>query len=161
MLCENCGVKNATTHLRVRIKDVICDKYLCFSCAESFGFKSNDLSKIMSSLLSEGTSSNVNTKPTRCSCCGSTVADIAKSGKCGCPECYNTFYEQLLPYLKKSQFGGTKHDGKSLDVIRKIEKTKEQRLRELKESLRKNVELENYERAAEIRDRIKRLEEEM
>ncbi|MBQ6885667.1 MAG: UvrB/UvrC motif-containing protein [Clostridia bacterium] len=159
MLCEKCGVNNATTHIRTVVKGVVCDKYLCFSCATSEGFKSKELSQIMSALLGEE-SNNQNSKIARCACCGSTVAEIAKSGKCGCSECYNTFYDQLLPYLKKSQFGKTRHDGKLIQKIKRIQQSKEEEIEELKYLLKKSVLEENYEKAAVIRDKIKELKEE-
>ncbi len=161
MLCEKCGVKNATTHIRTIVGGVVCDKYLCFSCAASEGFKSKELSKILSSMLSGTSVTNEDNKPMRCACCGSTIADIAKSGKCGCSECYGTFYEQLLPYLKKSQFGKTRHDGKLLEKTKNREKNNTEKIQELKITLKKLVADEKYEEAATIRDRIKMLEEEI
>lgn len=160
MLCEKCGKTAATTHIRSVINGKVTEKYLCSHCAANEGYgdiKGSNLSQMLSSMFGDTVSATQNTQVTRCGCCGSTFADIAKSGKCGCPECYTTFYEQLLPYLKRVH-GSTKHIGKIPDCAPATEKTDKDNIDELRALLSRLVSEENYEQAAVVRDKIKELE---
>ena len=161
MLCEKCGKNSATTHIRSVINGEVFEKHLCGNCAASEGYgdiKANNLSQMLSSMF-DNTSSNPTISRTHCSCCGSTFEDIAKHGKCGCPECYTTFYEQLLPYFKRVH-GSIKHIGKIPMNVDKNE-TKADKVAELRKLLNRLVKEENYEQAAVVRDQIKQLEGEM
>ncbi len=91
----------------------------------------------------------------RCSCCNYTFDDILKSGKCGCSQCYIDFYEQLLPHIKKSQ-NSIKHIGKT--PKRHLTSDSDKSLAELQFLLKELISEENYEQAAVIRDKIKKLE---
>ncbi len=157
MLCEKCGAQNATTHIRTVVNGVVHEKHLCSQCAasETNDIKNNNLTQILSNMFGD-MAAPVQNKITRCSCCGSTYADIAESGKCGCAECYNIFYEQLLPYFKRVH-GSTKHIGKKLDSA--DSKIETNTIDELRDVLKRLIKEENYEQAAVIRDKIKSLQE--
>ena len=160
MICEKCGVNNATTHIRSVVNGVVNEKYLCASCAASEGYgdiKSNSLSQMLSSMFGDTVAASTKSRVTRCKCCGSTFADIAKSGKCGCAECYTTFYEQLLPYFKRVH-GSTQHIGKMPKSVTHTHDTSKDNLSELRALLTQLVNEENYEQAAVVRDKIKKIE---
>ncbi len=158
MICEKCGVNNATTLIRNNVNGVKSEKLLCSSCAESEGYTVNhsDFSKF---LLFGDANTVLPKQLTRCSCCGFTINDITKNGKCGCDQCYNIFYDQLLPYIKKAQYGRRTHKGKTPNAQAPVLKSPEQELQELKALLGELIKAEKYEQAAEVRDRIKLLEE--
>ncbi len=158
MLCEKCGVKNATTHIRTVVNGVVHEKHLCSHCAASesnYDIKNNNLNQILSNMFGNMAAPAQN-QITRCSCCGGTYEDIVDSGKCGCAECYNTFYEQLLPYFKRVH-GSTKHIGKNIDCS--DNKNGANTIDELRDMLKQLIKEENYEQAAFIRDKIKSLQE--
>lgn len=162
MLCEKCGKNSATTHIRSVINGEVFEKHLCSNCAASEGYgdiKTNNLSQMLSSMFDNTITNHTNSQHTRCSCCGSSFDDIAHSGKCGCPECYTTFYEQLLPYFKRVH-GSTKHIGKIPPSVESNE-TKSHKVAELRKLLNQLVKEENYEQAAVVRDQIKQLEGEV
>ncbi len=120
MLCEKCGVNNATTHIRTIINGVVHEKHLCSHCAATeskYETKDNNLAQILGNMFGNA-SQNSQSAITRCGCCGSTYEDIAESGRCGCPECYTTFYNQLLPQLKRIH-GSTDYTGKKINVTEK------------------------------------------
>ena len=100
-------------------------------------------------------------KAVRCLCCGFTFEDITQSGKCGCAECYSVFYDRLLPYLKKAQYDRTTHKGKIPNTVAPSKKSRKEEIAELRALLSELIKSEKYEEAAEIRDRIKMLEEGM
>lgn len=92
-----------------------------------------------------------------CPQCGATIADILKEEKVGCPACYD-FHEELDPMVQQCQ--GAK-EGENLEHVGKHPQSKpsrEEELRELHILMKIAVNLENYERAAELRDKIKQLE---
>ena len=158
MLCEKCGVNNATTHIRTIINGVVHEKHLCSHCAATeskYETKDNNLAQILGNMFGNA-SQNSQSAVTRCGCCGSTYEDIAESGRCGCPECYTTFYNQLLPCFKRVH-GNTEHIGKRIDNSNK--KTETNTIYELRELLKQLIEEENYEQAAVVRDKIKSLQE--
>lgn len=162
MLCEKCGKNNATTHIRTVVNGVVSEKYLCGYCAANENYsdiKGNNLSQMLSSMFGDASNTSLNTHIFRCKCCGSTFSDIARSGKCGCPECYTTFYEQLLPYLKRVH-GSTQHIGKSPVKADTSKTQSNDSVKELRELLAQLVQEEKYEQAALIRDKIKRIESE-
>ncbi len=164
MICEKCGVNNATTHIRKLVNGVIYEKHLCTSCAASEGYtniNNNDFSQMLSSLFGGVLEAKTKSQIVRCPCCGFTFEDIAKSGRCGCSECYGVFYDQLLPYLKKAQYDRTTHKGKIPNAKTPSPKSRKEEIEELKALLIELVKAEKYEEAAEIRDRIKMLEEGM
>ncbi len=118
----------------------------------------------------------------RCSVCGMSFDDFRKSGKFGCANCYRIFRENLGPIFRRLH-GSAEHKGKSPDKM--IDKVPEIRpettvdmmpgkklddkmpgngvkpsdeIGRLKEELSLAVKSENYEKAAELRDRIRSLE---
>ncbi|HRT82669.1 MAG TPA: UvrB/UvrC motif-containing protein, partial [Oscillospiraceae bacterium] len=95
---------------------------------------------------------------TRCPKCGSSFEDIAKSGKIGCAECYNTFYEKLLPTRQRIH-GRIRHSGKVSEAACE-ENKKQSELEKLRCRLNAAVEEQNYEEAAVLRDKIRELEKE-
>jgi protein arginine kinase activator len=94
----------------------------------------------------------------KCPACGFGHSDFKKTGRLGCATCYVTFAEGLAPLLK-GMHKGEVHVGK---VPGRLARTmeRESRLKDLHRDLRKAVSDENYETAAEIRDRIRDSEKE-
>lgn len=160
MLCEKCGKNIATTHIRTIVNGVLYEKNLCGQCATDEGYsevKYNSLTEMLSSMFADDVMVNTATRTKHCKCCGSTYSDIAKSGKVGCPQCYETFYNELLPYLKRVH-GSTKHIGRS-PLIQSGDKVfGGETVESLREKLNTCIKEENYEEAAVIRDKIKELE---
>lgn len=158
MLCEKCGKNIATTHICSVIDGVKTEKYLCSDCAQGEGvtdFKDLSLGGMLSSMFNDFLSLSPASKEVKCECCGSTFSDIAKRGKAGCPECYKTFYNGLLPYIKRVH-GSVKHIGKALGQSN--ESPKEDNLVSLKNELSELVKEERFEEAAKLRDKIRDLE---
>ena len=95
-----------------------------------------------------------------CFNCNLSYRDFQKTGKLGCEKCYDTFRSQLIIGLKNIH-GDNVHRGEipkngkynSLLVKKTIE--------EYRQKLTAAVETENYEEAANIRDRIRLLEKEI
>jgi protein arginine kinase activator len=91
-----------------------------------------------------------------CRRCGLTFRAFRQNGLLGCPDCYEAFEEQLAPMIERAQGGALQHTGKfpqrgSASMERQLRM--ERLFRELKEA----VDAEQYERAAELRDRLRAL----
>lgn len=162
MLCESCGKNHATTHIRSVVNGVVTEKNLCGYCAAKEGYTSltsNHLGDMLASVFGDVLASGSPAATVRCSCCGSSFSDIAQSGKVGCAKCYQTFYRELLPYLKRVH-GSTSHSGKIPNRAPLVVKKTEETVADLRAKLNELVREERFEEAAEIRDKIKKKEEE-
>ncbi len=114
--------------------------------------------------------SSVSSLPARkkCSVCGSTFSDITERGKVGCADCYETFANLLRPTIERIH-GRTSHEGKlpgkSVPPAKEPNKAKPQpaavptdNVAALKAELKRAIDAEEYEKAAELRDKIRSLE---
>ena len=160
MLCEKCGKNTATTYIHSVVNGVSTEKHLCAECAKTEGigaFSDNGLTDMLSSMFGNALAINPSISQTKCKCCGSTFSDIANKGKAGCPECYKTFYDKFLPYIKRVH-GSVKHIGKTPSITGETQKKQPDTVASLKEKLSKLISEEKFEQAAEVRDRIRELE---
>lgn len=167
MLCQECGAKQATFHLKKYVNGEKTEFHLCESCArekgEAIQGTANGFSihNLLSGLLeldpnfSQNAVSN-NRDSIRCEQCGLSYSQFRKLGKFGCSACYDHFGERLNPLLKRVH-GNTVHVGK---VPRRSGKLIQQRreLSSLKKKLLLMVEQEEFEQAAKLRDQIRELE---
>lgn len=95
-------------------------------------------------------------KNLKCSYCGIDLKTIKKTGKVGCSNCYSEFKNILFPVIKSIQ-GSLENKGKiPMNTSKKIRLEKS--IRDLRSRLQNEITVENFEVAAKIRDRIKRLE---
>ena len=85
--------------------------------------------------------------------------DFQQTGKIGCAECYRTFRPQLEPLLRRIH-GSSVHRGKiphrtggTLELKHEIGM--------LRQQLQESVAQEEFEKAAEYRDKIRALEKEL
>jgi protein arginine kinase activator len=91
-----------------------------------------------------------------CESCGTTHQEFKKGGRLGCEACYHVFRPVLEPLLD-GMHAGIKHLGKVPSRSVK-KKSAEENEGILQKELKKAVEEENYEKAAELRDRLKKLQ---
>lgn len=159
MLCEVCKKNTATTHIRTVVNGKAQERHLCAECAakEGIGVGNIGLNSMLASMFGDALSLNPASAQTRCKCCGSTFSDIANGGKAGCPECYKTFYDEFLPYLKRVH-GSVKHIGKTLTAAPEEAPRSEDTLDGLKAKLKTLIAEEKFEQAAEVRDKIREME---
>lgn len=156
MLCEKCGKKVATTHIKTSINGVVESHHLCAECAQMSSYVQNQfgLENLLGSFFGDTAKAITRTdKRKRCEGCGLCFDDIAQSGRVGCDRCYETFFEQLLPSLQRMH-GKAYHAGKT-PLGSGAEAPKKSRVEQLKEKLKEAVESENFEEAAKLRDQIK------
>lgn len=167
MLCQKCSKNEATTHIKRVVNGEATESHLCSSCAQALGYDSIfggfDLSipNIFSSFFGDSLLSLGGVKTERCEKCGSSFDDIVRSGMVGCADCYEKFYDKLLPSIQRIH-GKTKHAGKKPPVSKKAqatapEKTKEEIILEKEQEMKAAVEAQEFEKAAVLRDELKTL----
>lgn len=170
MLCDNCKKNEATVHIKKLMNGSKQEYSLCDSCANELnGVSFVDISSIglnnaftVQDLLGgiidyvnqSSQSSEVNI-PT-CENCGMSYTEFKKTGLMGCSECYESFDASLIPVIKRVQ-GNIEHVGR---IPRKSGKEimGKRQLLKLRENLNKAITSEEYERAAEIRDEIRKIQ---
>ena len=169
MLCQMCGQHPATTHIKTIVNGKLTQAHLCADCAKKQGYGNlfADWGSGFGSLLSGFMGSAAPARQvTRCPGCGASFEDITRSGKIGCAECYHTFRGQLLPIIQRIH-GTAQHKGKVpgssalrvTDTNNKIVAVEETPLEEKKRLLKHAIEVQDFERAAVLRDEIKELEQ--
>jgi protein arginine kinase activator len=159
MVCCVCKEKPATVHLTHIEGDKMQKVDLCEECAKNKGVNSTPDFSLADLLLGLGASHEIEQAAggveLKCPRCGFTHADFKKSGRLGCPECYQTFSDGLEGLLK-SMHKGTRHTGKVPEGLRRTRDASE-RMKALQQRLAKAVEEENFEQAAILRDEIKQM----
>jgi len=88
-----------------------------------------------------------------CPGCGLGLAQFRQTGRLGCAECYAAFESELSGLIERAQNGGTHHTGKSpkragTSIDRQL------LIQRLVRELDHAVAAEQYERAAQLRDRL-------
>ena len=173
MTCDFCKKNIATVHL-IRVQNDIVEKVnICSECAKDFSFFSEDdfykdLSNILSKIF-ESDQDNIYDsgvhqslsgldikKNKSCPFCRTDLKSIKKLGKMGCPHCYNEFRSILLPIIKAIH-QDIKYRGKMPETMPRQMKL-EKSISDLRNRLKREIFIENFEEAARIRDEIKQLE---
>lgn len=168
MLCDICKKNEATVHITKIVNGIKKDLNLCEKCAIENGELSFapqidfvspfSFQNILSGIMNYMNSANNTTESFDITCknCGTSYREFKKTGFVGCSECYKEFSNILQPVIKRVQ-ANLEHTGKVPKRAGKkiIDRRK---LVKLKQDLQKSIALEEYEKAAKIRDEIKDLQ---
>ncbi len=158
MQCDVCQSKEATVFLTQIVDGKMQKVNLCEACSKEKGVNDPTGFALADLLLGLGAAQDLEKSPgsLKCPVCGFTQADFKKTGRLGCSRCYHVFAEGLQGLLR-NMHKGTAHTGKSPKAFR-VEREMGAILRDLQSSLAEAVEAEEYERAADLRDKIRQLE---
>ncbi len=166
MLCQDCKKREAQNHLTQIVNNEKKTLHLCKQCAEARGFHSplDNVPFPLADILSGMVSAAGNALPAEageqltCSKCGLTFHMFTRQGRFGCGECYRAFRPRLEPIMRKIH-GSSLHRGQPPVIVAEnddedspIPVKEEERL---EAELQKAIEGEDFERAAEIRDKLK------
>jgi protein arginine kinase activator len=172
MLCQKCNKNEANIHISDAAGGTNATWHLCSSCAaEELAAKASakqiDLAKLLQILANhagaavqteeqEPTADELTVKKT-CPSCGMTDVELTKGRRAGCAQCYETFADMIGPWLcdlhrdsvHRGSRPGACHPKMSdsraaldVDVLRL--------------ELERAVASEAYERAAQLRDAIRK-----
>jgi protein arginine kinase activator len=150
--CANCGAPAER-----RFTEIVGGRKrsmpLCGACASKEDFGPNpppqkQLPKFKVKLKAQVLGTGLPATTLRCPECGIRLVELRKTGRVGCPHCYEVFRKQIMPLLKRIH-GADSHEGSKpagagsdTDLVR------------LREELRRAIEAEDFEQAARLRDRI-------
>lgn len=149
--CDLCA-KPATVHLTQIVNNKIHKVDLCEACAQAKGVTDPNGFSLADLLLKASLNPEPAPGHVRCESCGFTQQDFKKTGRFGCPACYQAFSEVLTPMLD-SMHKGTTHTGK-VPQRAMARRSLYERLTKLETELDQAIKAERYEDAARYRDEI-------
>lgn len=160
--CENCKTP-CTVHLTQIVNGVVEKVDMCESCPHAEVMKDPMEFGLMEKLLGIAMQKSGNVgvsgaKEVVCGYCGYPESEFKKTGRLGCAKCYDVFVSHKMDLLKKIQ-DAVLHKGKV--PKHKDKQPARLRLAELSKELQRLIDEEEYEKAADLRDEIKRLKEEI
>lgn len=184
MICSNCQKNQAVYRIHSTKNGKKTETLLCMECADNSHINTSN-NKFLQDFINKNTFVKVNTRKANnysnsnitvnsdnnpenisdnnpenishiCPTCGLNPKTFKTNGKFGCVECFKIFRPQILQIANKVQ-GTLAHTGKSPKNFTKAINTNV-KIDKLKLEIKKAIELEEYEKAAEIRDEIKLLQ---
>jgi protein arginine kinase activator len=160
VLCENCkereGVFTVTSVVGGEKREI----FLCEKCAAERGVQPEPTPPPQIGQLLQ----KLHQQPTiavrdqgRCDFCSATLGDFRATGRLGCPRCYAAFETSLRDLLRRVH-GSARHTGRQYEAPRRDELERQTQVGELRAQLKRAIEAEQFELAADIRDRLRVLE---
>ena len=163
MYCQNCKINEATIHLTEITEGQRTESHLCEKCAQAEGIAVKSqlpINELLSKLLDASVpAEKVKSEPQlSCPYCGFTIEHFNKEPLIGCPFDYEIFEKPLIGLIEKAHNGKTVHCGKIPSRVPSDAK-QQSRILGLRHELDSAVKMEDYERAAQIRDELKKCEQ--
>lgn len=155
MLCEYCGKHEATTVLKQTINGKTHMVNICNHCANSMLLNNFFSDFSINNLFAQNLSAMPKNQKV-CDKCHTSLEEIMETGKIGCDRCYQTFSKELSRSVEKIH-GKSNHIGK---VPRSAQGTIQMKnlLTEYRMELNRLIAEQEFEKAAEMRDKIRELE---
>jgi protein arginine kinase activator len=158
--CESCGERDASVHFTQIRSNKKTEMHLCKECAKKKGFHNPlddvpfPLAEFLSSMVQRAGAPSDAMGKMVCPSCGMRFVDFTRIGRFGCGHCYTAFKTPLEDLLRKIH-GSTRHRGrtpmtKTVESVSAVEE-----LVRLKDDLKKAIEREDFELAADLRDQLK------
>jgi protein arginine kinase activator len=121
---------------------------LCADCAQESGAM-HPSGFLSPEALATGPETSPGASHEKCPACGYPLDTLSKTGRLGCAVCYEKFSAHLTTALQESQ--------KALVHLGKRPGRKNARREDLEAELQQLIRSEQYEEAAQVRDRIAKL----
>lgn len=184
--CKGCQKDKVFHDVSIGPDGSIVEKHACEDCAAAQGFVPSGAQAPLQELLSafvvgpgSGESASggveITVRARACERCGTTFTDFKRAGLLGCPSCYRAFEGQLGPMIERAHEGATHHVGKvpkralsecggkpdaaRLERLLGDAEARAARASAIRAQIAQALEREEYERAAELRDALRRLGE--
>lgn len=161
MLCENCKERDAHVKLTKVHGGAVTQLSLCEQCAAAMGVETsvNQPKHPLGDFLQAVQQQSLTTPgdQSQCHFCNATTRDFRASGRLGCAHCYAAFERSLRELLRRLH-GTPKHTGRRYTppAPELLQRSNEAGV--LRERLRRAIEAEQFELAAELRDRLRAAE---
>lgn len=153
-ICRKCGRNEAKVHHVVVENNEVYEWHLCNECAvgEGFGVDDSDIGPARDEDLGNKKDNPI------CGDCGMSLADLRRTRRIGCAKCYEKFSDLLIRLLEKYH-GSSYHIGRIPENLDDSGSSDSSPGVNLHKELEAAIATENYEKAAELRDRIRDIEE--
>ncbi len=164
MLCQICQQEEATVHLIDTVGSQQTSLHICENCAqkrhlgEMLVKPALVIHNLLASLLELGAVSHSAQTDAKCGHCGLTFSQFRDVGRFGCEHCYESFRAQLLPLFRQFHQAEEHKARVPADAPAAPASGPRPKLEDLKDQLRRLIEGEKYEEAAQLRDQIRRQE---
>ena len=161
MVCDECHERDAVVNLTTIVNNAVRQLHLCERCAAERGVETtvavpkHPLGQFLQAVQQQSATSPSDAG--KCAFCGMTMRDFRETGRLGCAQCYSTFDASLRDLLRRVH-GAAKHMGRPYRAPSEPDVGSAGVLGELRDRLRRAIEQEQFETAAELRDRIRVLE---
>lgn len=171
MLCEHCQEREAVINITQVIDQEKKILNLCTDCAQKLGMDSPlfDISKVFGKLIAsilgeylqtQKDTVNIKNNSKRCEYCHLSWNEFEDNSLLGCPECYHVFHDELKVLLRRLH-GNNRHVGKKMPAYSNSEIFQKPDLFHLQKKLKHAIQIENFEKAAQLRDQIKEIKEKL
>lgn len=148
MICQKCGIREATGYMERTVNGVKTRIYVCPECFKQAQFEIfssvNDFG-LFSGLMADGNGGGL-----KCSKCGRTLREIEETCFVGCPNCYKELGEHIKPIVRNIQ-SAAMHIGSGPD------EPLGNKIADLEAQLRRAVDAENYELALKLKEQLSKL----
>ena len=182
MLCDECHKNEAAYTMSVMSEGEVRTRHLCQDCHRQLTQKirAGGLSALLSAILKaisehsaeeeggdaglafdlpeELTGEKKEGPELACPVCHTTLSSFTRTGRLGCPACYQAFRQELQPILMQIH-GHVTHAGR-VPVSTQEARRHRSRQEELTRQMAQAVAQEDYETAAALRDQLKAISEE-
>lgn len=161
MLCDECKQNPARVHFTKMIDGTLSQVHLCEKCVQRMGYAgmfaaltTGNIMGPMMQMQQEQPGDII-----VCDSCKRALGEIQQSGLLGCAKCYTTFAPQIETAIKQVQ-GRSEHLGKAPEGFR-LQRDQKMEIEQNRKALSEAIAAENYELAADLRDRIRAMELEL
>jgi protein arginine kinase activator len=161
MLCDSCHERDAVVHLTTIENNAVTQVHLCERCAAERGVESpvttskHPLGDFLQAVHQQVATTT--TDGASCTFCNATMSDFRATGRWGCARCYTNFEAGIRELLRRVH-GNHRHVGRAYHPPMSESLERSSVLGELKDRLRRAIDNEQFELAADLRDRIRVME---
>ncbi len=158
MVCDVCKEGDAVVQLTQIEGAGVRLLHLCERCAAERGVETNasqpkpQISDFLQSVhqAMQATQGDA----ARCAFCSSTFRDFRSTGRLGCAHCYDAFEKSMRDLLRRVH-GSSRHVGRRYEPPAESDLPDGGTANELRDRLKRAIDSEHFELAADIRDRLR------
>jgi protein arginine kinase activator len=161
MICDLCKNGEAVIQLTEIEGSGVRQLHLCEKCAAERGVETTisaakpQINNFLQTLHEQMPAAKG--EPTHCAFCSATLADFRATGRLGCAHCYETFESSLRDLLRRVH-GNSRHIGRRYVAPLPSELPHVSNATELRDRLKRAIEAEQFELAADLRDKLRGIE---
>jgi protein arginine kinase activator len=161
MVCDLCKEGEAVITLTEIVGSGVRQLHLCEKCAAERGVETMvgstkpQINNFLQTIHEQMPAAKG--EPVQCPFCQATLADFRATGRLGCAHCYEAFESSLRDLLRRVH-GNSRHIGRRYVAPLPSELPHVSSAAELRDRLKRAIETEQFELAADIRDKLRGIE---